>query len=59
MIGFALNCPTVCSDENKQRAYLHYASHGRLFGLCKREYSRNVALLRDYNLYVFMILVLE
>jgi hypothetical protein len=28
-----------------------------LFDLCKRRYSRNVALLHDYEIYEFTILV--
>ena len=37
--------------------YLYYADPGRLFDLCKRRYSRNIALLHDYGLYEFTILV--
>ena len=55
--GFAFNCLTAYSDEDKQRDYLHYASPEVLFSLCKRKYSRNVALLHDYDLYEFTILV--
>lgn len=55
--GFAFNCLTSYSDEDKKRDYLYYADACRLFDLCKRRYSRQVALLHDYGLYEFTILV--
>lgn len=56
-LGFAFNCLTSYSDSDKMRDYLYYADPSRLFDLCKRRYSRNVALLHDYGLYEFTILV--
>lgn len=56
-VGFAFNCLTSYSDQDKMRDYLYYANPGVLFDLCKRRYSRNVALLHDYDLYEFTILV--
>lgn len=56
-LGFAFNCLTLYSDEDKKRDYLYYADPCRLFDLCKRRYSRQVALLHDYGLYEFTILV--
>lgn len=56
-IGFAFNCLTSYSDQDKMRDYLYYADPCVLFDLCKRRYSRNVALLHDYGLYEFTILV--
>jgi SAM-dependent methyltransferase len=55
--GFAFNCLTSYSDADKMRNYLYYADPRALFDLCKRRYSRNVALLHDYGLYEFTILV--
>lgn len=55
--GFAFNCLTSYSDEDKKRDYLYYANPGQLFDLCKRRYSKQVALLHDYGLYEFTILV--
>lgn len=55
--GFAFNCLTSYSDRKKMRDYLYYADPLKLFDLCKRRYSRNVALLHDYGLYEFTILV--
>lgn len=55
--GFSFNCLTAYSDADKKRDYLYYADPCRLFDLCKRRYSRQVALLHDYGLYEFTILV--
>lgn len=55
--GFAFNCLTSYSDEDKKRGYLYYADPCRLFDLCKNRYSRNIALLHDYELFEFTILV--
>ncbi len=55
--GFGFNCLTSYSDRERMRDYLYYANPGALFDLCKRRYSRNVALLHDYGLYEFTILV--
>ncbi len=56
-LGFAFNCLTSYSDMDKMRDYLYYADPCTLFDLCKRRYSRGVALLHDYGLYEFTILV--
>lgn len=55
--GFSFNCLTSYSDDDKMKDYLYYANPMELFDLCKRKYSRNVALLHDYDLYEFTILV--
>lgn len=55
--GFAFNCLTSYSDKDKMRDYLYYADPCVLFDLCKRRYSRHVALLHDYGLYEFTVLV--
>jgi SAM-dependent methyltransferase len=56
-LGFAFNCLTSYSDQDKMRDDLYYADPCDLFDLCKRRYSQNVALLHDYGLYEFTILV--
>jgi SAM-dependent methyltransferase len=56
-IGFSFNCLTAYSDADKMGDYLYYADPCILFDFCKRRYSRNVALLHDYGLYEFTILV--
>lgn len=55
--GFAFNCLTSYSDPEKMRDYLYYADPCQIFDLCKKRYSQNVALLHDYELYEFTILV--
>lgn len=56
-LGFAFNCLTSYSDLDKMRDYLYYANPCALFDLCKRRFSRDVALYHDYGLYEFTILV--
>lgn len=55
--GFAFNCLTKYSDDDRRRGYLYYADPCALFDLCKRKNSRQVALLHDYGLYEFTLLV--
>lgn len=55
--GFAFNMLTRYADHGKLRDYLYYADPGEYFRLCKERWSRNVALLHDYDLYEFTILV--
>jgi SAM-dependent methyltransferase len=55
--GFAFNMLTSYSDADKMRDYLYYPDPCFYFDLCKRKYSRNVALLHDYDLYEFTVLV--
>jgi hypothetical protein len=57
MTNGLINCLTGYSDDDKKRDYLYYADPCRLFDLCKRRYSRQVALLHDYGLYEFTVLV--
>ncbi|MCP3054983.1 class I SAM-dependent methyltransferase [Aurantimonas marianensis] len=55
--GFAFNCLTSYSDENRKRPDLYYCDPGTAFDWCRSRYSRNVALLHDYDLYEFTIIV--
>ena len=55
--GFAFNCLTSYSDAPKMRDYLYYPDPCVVFDLCKRRWSRHVALLHDYGLYAFTMLV--
>lgn len=55
--GFGFNCLTSYSDPERMRDDLYYADPCALFDRCKRRYARNVALLHDYGLYEFTILV--
>lgn len=57
--GFSFNMLTKYSDEDRmaQRPDLFYGDPLFFFDICKRRFSRNVALLHDYGLYDFTILV--
>ncbi len=55
--GFAFNILTKYSDKERMQQELYYADPGFLFDYCKTHFSRNVALLHDYDEYDFTILV--
>ncbi|MCR5591268.1 MAG: class I SAM-dependent methyltransferase [Lachnospiraceae bacterium] len=55
--GFAFNCLTKYSDADRMQDYLYYADPLFLFDHCKKNFSRNVALLHDYEIYDFTMLV--
>jgi len=55
--GFACNFLTSYSDADYMRPDLYYANPTFFFDYCKKNYSRNVALLHDYELYDFTIIV--
>jgi hypothetical protein len=55
--GIAFNALTTYSDPEKVRPELYYADPLHLFDYCKRNLSRDVALLHDYGLFDFTIVV--
>jgi SAM-dependent methyltransferase len=55
--GFAFNLLTKYSDREFMKPELYYADPGYLFDYCKRNFSRNVAVLHDYNQYDFTVIV--
>ncbi len=55
--GLAFNSLTKYSDPQLLRPELYYADPCFLFDYCKTRFSRNVALLHDYGVYEFTILV--
>ena len=55
--GFACNMLTSFSEEPFRRGHLYYANPMELFAYCKTNFSRNVALLHDYDLYDFALIV--
>jgi SAM-dependent methyltransferase len=55
--GLSFNMLTQYSDADRMRPDLYYGDPCFFFDYCKRNFSRNVALLHDYNLYDFTILV--
>jgi len=55
--GFSFNMLTSYSDPEYMRADLYYADPCFFFDYCKRHFAKNVAVLHDYGLYDFTILV--
>jgi len=55
--GFAFIALTKYSDKEFMKDYLYYADPLFLFNYCKENFSRNVALLHDYELYEFTLIV--
>jgi SAM-dependent methyltransferase len=55
--GMAFNVLTSYSDADRQRQGLYYADPCDVFDFCKRQISSSVALLHDYPLYEFTVLV--
>jgi SAM-dependent methyltransferase len=55
--GFSMNFLTKYSDADHMRPDLYYADPGYIFDVCKRTFSRNVAILHDYDLYDFTVVV--
>lgn len=55
--GFSSNFLTKYSDADKMRPDLYYADPMYLFDYCKRNFSKNVAVLHDYRLYDFTLIV--
>jgi SAM-dependent methyltransferase len=54
--GCAFNLVTNYVDKEKKDE-LYYADPCFFFDFCKKKFSRNVALLHDYNLFDFTILI--
>jgi hypothetical protein len=55
--GLAFNSLTKYSDPERMRPDLYYPDPCFLFDYCKTRFSKNVALLHDYGVYEFTILV--
>jgi len=55
--ALAFNMLTSYSDPDRMVDRLYYGDPCEYFAWCKRNLSRNVALLHDYGLYEFTILV--
>lgn len=55
--GFSFNALTKYSDKEYMKDYLFYADPLFLFDYCKQNFSRNIALLHDYDLYEFTVLI--
>jgi len=57
--GFSFNMLTIYSDADRmaERPDLFYADPLFFFDFCKRNISRNVALLHDYGIYDFTLII--
>jgi SAM-dependent methyltransferase len=55
--GFSSNFLTKYSDAERMRPDLYYADPCFLFDYCKCNFSKNIVLLHDYNLYDFTLIV--
>jgi SAM-dependent methyltransferase len=55
--GFAFNILTKYSDPEFMKGELFYADPCYFFDYCKKHFSKNVALLHDYDQYDFTIIV--
>ena len=55
--GFAFNMLSTYSDPERRRDALYYADPCAVFDRCKRAFSPRVALLHDYPLFEFTIIV--
>lgn len=55
--GFSFNMLTSYSNKEYMKDYLYYANPAFYFDFCKKNFSKNVALLHDYDLYEFTLII--
>ena len=55
--GFSANFLTQYSDAERMLPHLYYADPCFLFDYAKKNFSKNVAVLHDYNLYDFTLII--
>jgi SAM-dependent methyltransferase len=55
--GFAFNILSLSSDPERRRPNLYYADPVAMLSNCLRRFGRSVALLQDYGLYEFTVIV--
>jgi SAM-dependent methyltransferase len=55
--GFAFNVLSMSSDPDRRRPGLYYADPVNMLTHCLSQYGRSVALLQDYGLYEFTVIV--
>jgi hypothetical protein len=55
--GFGFNILSMSSDPERRRPDLHYAEPAEMLSYCLCRYGRSVALLQDYGLYEFTVIV--
>jgi SAM-dependent methyltransferase len=55
--GFAFNLLSLASDPERRRNDLYYADAGAMLTHCLARFGRHVALLHDYGLHEFTVIV--
>jgi SAM-dependent methyltransferase len=55
--GFGFNVLSMTSDRDRRRPGLYYADPAEMLAHCLSRYGRSVALMQDYGLYEFTVLV--
>lgn len=55
--GFAFNMLSLNSDPERRRADLHYADPSVVMSQCLARFGRHVAVLQDYGLWEFTVIV--
>jgi SAM-dependent methyltransferase len=55
--GFAFNVLSTSSDPDRRRPNLYYADPAAMLAHCLSRYGRSIALLQDYGLYEFTVIV--
>lgn len=55
--GFAFNVLSLASDPDRRRPDLYYADPADTLAYCLSRFGRNIALLQDYGLYEFTVIV--
>ena len=55
--GFAFNLLTLDSDPDRRKPTLFYADPADVFTRCRARYGRSAAVLQDYGLYDFTVIV--
>jgi SAM-dependent methyltransferase len=55
--GFAFNMLSMSSDADRRRPELYYSDAAGTLSYCLSRYGRSVALLQDYGLYEFTVVV--
>jgi len=55
--GFGFNMLSLASDPERRRPDLYYADPAHMLAYCLSRFGRSVALMQDYGLYEFTVLV--
>ncbi|WP_083218975.1 class I SAM-dependent methyltransferase [Bradyrhizobium icense] len=55
--GFAFNVLSLSSDPERRSETLYYADAAEMLSYCLHRFGRSVALLQDYGLYEFTVVV--